>query len=45
MPLGNEWGANDQWIPGGVLPDGNLEAIIRIEGLIENTHYTVKYLM
>ncbi|MGE4514996.1 MAG: hypothetical protein AB7E26_14470 [Chryseobacterium sp.] len=44
IPSGNEWGANSQWIPGGVLPDGNLEAIIRTEGLIENAHYTVKYL-
>ncbi|MBW7675324.1 hypothetical protein [Chryseobacterium chendengshani] len=44
MPSGNEWGANKQWIPGGVLPDGNLEAIIRTEGLIENVHYTIKYL-
>ncbi|SEM47066.1 filamentous hemagglutinin [Chryseobacterium taichungense] len=44
MPSGNEWGANDQWIPGGILPDGNLEVIIRTEGLIENTHYTIKYL-
>ena len=44
MPSGNKWGANPQWIPGGVLPDGNLEVIIRTEGLIENTHYTVKYL-
>lgn len=44
IPSGNEWGANDQWIPGGVLPDGNLEAIIRTEGLIENVHYTIKYL-
>jgi len=44
MPSGNEFGANKQWIPGGVLPDGNLEAIIRTENLKENVHYTVKYL-
>ncbi len=44
IPSGNEWGVNPQWIPGGVLPDGNLEAIIRTEGLIENIHYTIKYL-
>lgn len=44
MPSGNEWGANPQWIPGGVLPDGNLEAIIRTENLKEGIHYTVKYL-
>ncbi|SHF79054.1 filamentous hemagglutinin, partial [Vibrio gazogenes DSM 21264] len=28
MPSGNEAGANSQWIPGGRLPDGNLEAVI-----------------
>ncbi|MCE3075143.1 hypothetical protein [Chryseobacterium gwangjuense] len=44
MPSGNEWGANPQWIPGGVLPDGNLEAIIRTDGLVENVHYTIKYI-
>lgn len=44
MPSGNEWGANDKWLPGGVLPEGNLEAIIKTEGLKENVHYTVKYL-
>lgn len=40
----NEWGANDKWLPGGVLPEGNLEAIIKTEGLKEGVHYTVKYL-
>lgn len=44
IPSGNEWGANSEWIPGGILPDGNLEAIIKTEGLIENRHYIVKYL-
>lgn len=44
MPSGNEFGANDKWIPGGILPDGNLEAIIRTEGLVENVHYTIKYI-
>lgn len=44
MPSGNEWGANDQWIPGGKLPKGNLEAVIKTEGLIENKHYTIKYI-
>ncbi|CAJ1586154.1 hypothetical protein [[Mycobacterium] wendilense] len=28
MPSGNEAGANDQWIPGGYLPDGLPEAVI-----------------
>lgn len=28
MPSGNEAGANDQWLPGGRLPDGAREAII-----------------
>lgn len=44
MPSGNEWGANEQWLPGGVLPEGNLEAIIKTERLKEGVHYTIKYL-
>ncbi|UCZ58992.1 putative adhesin [Mycolicibacterium phocaicum] len=28
VPSGNEAGANDQWIPGGKLPDGASEAVI-----------------
>ncbi|MBW7869968.1 MAG: hypothetical protein H3C39_02785 [Flavobacteriia bacterium] len=44
MPSGNEWGANDKWLPGGILPEGNLEATIKTEGLKEGVHYTVKYL-
>lgn len=44
IPSGNEFGANDKWLPGGVLPEGNLEAIIRTEKLKEGVHYTVKYL-
>ncbi|TRW86178.1 hypothetical protein FK535_06790 [Mycolicibacterium sp. 018/SC-01/001] len=28
IPSGNEAGANDQWIPGGLLPDGLAEAVI-----------------
>lgn len=28
MPSGNEAGANDQWLPGGRLPDGTPEAVI-----------------
>lgn len=30
IPSGNEAGANDLWIPGGKLPDGNLEAVIDV---------------
>lgn len=45
IPSGNEWGTIDgKWIPGGLLPDGNLEAIIKTEGLKEGIHFTVKYL-
>lgn len=28
IPSGNEAGANQLWLPGGKLPDGNFEAII-----------------
>lgn len=28
IPSGNEAGANEQWIPGGILPDGGSEAVI-----------------
>jgi hypothetical protein len=31
-------------LPGGVLPEGNLEAIIKTEELKENLHYVIKYL-
>ncbi len=44
MPSGNEYSTNKNWLPGGVLPDGNLEAIIKTEGLKEGVHYTIKYL-
>lgn len=30
IPSGNEAGANDLWILGGRLPDGNLEAVIDV---------------
>ncbi|AMP13637.1 hemagluttinin repeat family protein [Collimonas pratensis] len=33
IPSGNEAGANDLWIPGGKLPNGNSEAIIDVGGL------------
>ena len=28
IPTGNEAGANDLWLPGGLLPDGLSEAVI-----------------
>ncbi|WP_082279457.1 hypothetical protein [Mycobacterium colombiense] len=40
VPSGNEAGANEQWIPGGVLPNGASEAVID-GGLISPDHYTV----
>lgn len=42
MPSGNEFGTNELWLPGGELPDGNLEAIIKTEGMIKEVDYTVK---
>ncbi len=39
MPTGNEWGTNSKWIPGGLLPDGNLEAVIKTEGMKEGIDY------
>ncbi len=41
MPSGNEFGANPKWIPGGKLPTGLHEAIIRTEGMKLNVHYFV----
>jgi hypothetical protein len=40
IPSGNEAGANDQWIPGGKLPDGASEAIIE-GGHVPNDEYRV----
>ncbi|WP_234796037.1 endonuclease [Mycobacteroides chelonae] len=40
MPSGNEAGANEQWIPGGKLPDGASEAIID-GGRVPNGGYNV----
>jgi hypothetical protein len=31
IPSGNEAGANEQWIPGGLLPDGAAEAVVDAE--------------
>lgn len=41
MPSGNEWGANAQWLPGGRLPHGDLEAVVETEDMINGVHYTV----
>jgi hypothetical protein len=41
MPSGNEWGANPQWLPGGRLPHGDLEAIVNTENLVNGVDYTV----
>lgn len=40
IPSGNEAGANEQWNPGGILPNGASEAVID-GGLIPPDHYTV----
>lgn len=40
MPSGNEAGANDMWVPGGLLPDGSSEAIVD-GGAIPNDRYDV----
>lgn len=40
IPSGNEAGANDQWIPGGVLPNGSSEAVID-GGMVTPDHYNV----
>ncbi|MDO5616084.1 MAG: hypothetical protein Q4G16_07830 [Cruoricaptor ignavus] len=42
MSSGNEFGTNELWLPGGKLPGGNLEAIIRTEGMIKDIDYRVK---
>ena len=41
MPSGNEWGANDQWIPGGKTSGGVDEAIVITEGMQLDVDYTV----
>jgi hypothetical protein len=41
MPSGNEAGANQMWLPGGLLPDGSAEAIID-GGQIPPDGYSVK---
>lgn len=42
MPSGNEWGANRQWIPGGRLPEGDLEAVVLTDGMVKGRDYTVR---
>jgi hypothetical protein len=42
MPTGNEFGANSQWIPGGKLPTGLNEVVIKTEGKQLNVNYFVK---
>jgi len=41
IPSGNEFGANTQWLPGGKLPTGLNEAVIKTEGMQLNVHYFV----
>ena len=41
MPSGNEFGANDQWIPGGKTDGGVSEAIVKTEGMQLDIDYTV----
>lgn len=38
MPSGNEAGANENWIPGGKLPDGSSEAVIDVGGMPESRY-------
>ena len=42
LPSGNEFGTNPQWLPGGKLPKGELEAIIETEGMKLNKDYNIK---
>lgn len=41
MPSGNEAGANVNWIPGGKLPTGLNEAVIKTENMQLNIDYFV----
>ena len=41
MPTGKEFGANAQWLPGGKLPTGQLETVVKTDGMIKNVDYTV----
>jgi hypothetical protein len=42
IPSGNEWGANKQWLPGGKLPKGDLEAIVKTDGMINGRDYSAR---
>lgn len=41
MPSGNEFGTNEQWLPGGKLPTGKLEAIISLKEMIKGKDFVV----
>ncbi len=41
MPSGNEYGTNEKWMPGGKLPNGDLEVIIRTKSMIKDKDYIV----
>ena len=42
VPSGNEFGTNDLWLPGGKLPNGKLESIIKTEGMVKDIDYSIK---
>jgi hypothetical protein len=41
IPSGNEYGTNEKWIPGGKLPDGDLEVIVKTKGMVKDVDYVV----
>lgn len=41
IPSGNEFGANSQWLPGGVLPTGQIEGVVRTKDMVKGVDYTV----
>jgi hypothetical protein len=41
MSSGNEFGTNSQWLPGGKLPTGQVEAVVKTEGMIKDVDYFV----
>jgi hypothetical protein len=41
MPSGNEFGVNPQWLPGGRLPTGQLEVVVKTDGMVKNVDYFV----
>lgn len=38
VPSGNEAGANEFWIPGGKLPQGNIEAVLDVKMITTNDY-------